>query len=39
MSIASVHLYGAVSLVVQDNGGKFVNAIMNHLAKLIGIQD
>ena len=32
-------IYGAVELIVHDNGGEFVNAIMENITKLMGIQD
>ena len=39
-SVKHVYLiYGAVELIVHDNGGEFVNAIMENITKLMGIQD
>ena len=32
-------VYGAVELQVHDNGPEFVNAILQHLSKMLGIQD
>ena len=32
-------IYGAVELQVHDNGPEFVNSILGHLARMMGIQD
>ena len=32
-------IYGAVELQVHDNGPEFVNAILGHLSRMMGIQD
>ena len=32
-------IYGAVELQVHDNGTEFVNSILQHLSKMMGIQD
>ena len=32
-------IYGAVELQVHDNGPEFVNAILSHLPRMLGIQD
>ena len=32
-------IYGAVELQVHDNGSEFVNSILGHLSKMMGIQD
>ena len=32
-------IYGAVELQVHDNGPEFVNAVLSHLSRMLGIQD
>ena len=32
-------IYGAVELQVHDNGPEFVNAVLGHLSRMLGIQD
>ena len=32
-------IYGAVELQVHDNGPEFVNSVLSHLSKMLGIQD
>ena len=38
--LQNVHLiYGAVELQVSDNGPEFVNSVLSHLSRMLGIQD